>query len=940
MAFLACMILVLLSLDISAGESEKTADGTGNGTQKIKALIEEGKYDDALSMLSPYIRNPLKHPRATSDYIVILVWKNNWDEAIELFEGLPSTFPFKAYLLRNVAKAYYETGRYSRAATLYEITLEKAPADREAMKGLVLSLNKKGEPERALEYLENLPLQDSRELQRIKARLLFEMGEYAEALRIYNRTGDEEDINREIEGLITSLSRDERAELLNRLEASGAPGDYISALVTLGEYKTAIEVLEEKGESLKQTDNLLSQAGWAYFKEGDTVKAKEYFNSVLKRNPRYFRAALGLSYCLGREGETAGALEILDGLPEEDIRVSFARAYVYEQAEMFLDAIKQYDRILQRHPGQKVALRLRLMALSDLGAPSLALEKAERMLPDEKDLQITFKGDMAVDRIRWKESEVARRILPLLLGDRSNRRARFDYIVALADSTEMKEAVKAYTELLDDGISPPPWVLENAAKAYLYLEEPEKALDLFNKALSQNPRSYTGRLGKFYTLQELRRFNEAREVLDVLDREEPDLYMLGKEQLPNWRKLEIAVVRGWMLGYEDRLDEAEKHFWKLREQAPANMGIRTGLAHIYLWRGWPRKALREFRIINTLEPDNVKARIGKLYSLDQVDYREAARKGAESLLKKYPRNKHVHQLVRQLEIGEMRELKGDFVYYRDEDGFEDILLRTELYQPLGLHTRAYGFFHWQKSLEDEAPGSFYYRRIGAGLEHRFNNRWHVRQHFSIDYDTGEDFGSYTEILYTPDDYWRLSLSYDSFSTEISLRARVAGIEASKLESAVTYRESEWREYGIALTYFNFSDGNDRLQGMINYEQGLYVKNNWKLRFFLELYSSTNSREDAPYFNPEYDISLSGTLMTEYTHWRIYNRAFLQKLFLTAGMYKQSGYDPAPIWALRYEHNYDFSDTQALVWGLTLARRVYDGEPVHSYAFYITYRGRF
>jgi biofilm PGA synthesis protein PgaA len=182
--------------------------------------------------------------------------------------------------------------------------------------------------------------------------------------------------------------------------------------------------------------------------------------------------------------------------------------------------------------------------------------------------------------------------------------------------------------------------------------------------------------------------------------------------------------------------------------------------------------------------------------------------------------------------------------------------------------------------------------------------------------------------------------YDTFSTDVPLRARVLGIEADKLGGGVRYRESEWREYNLSLSRLDFSDGNNRDQALLGYEQGLYVKNNWRMRLFLDLYTSRNTRDDAPYFNPEYDLSVSATHMTEYTHWRIYNRAFLQRLFLSIGAYKQKNYNTAPIWSIRYEHDHDFSDTQALLLGATVARNVYDGEPVHSYALYLTYRGRF
>jgi hypothetical protein len=62
--------------------------------------------------------------------------------------------------------------------------------------------------------------------------------------------------------------------------------------------------------------------------------------------------------------------------------------------------------------------------------------------------------------------------------------------------------------------------------------------------------------------------------------------------------------------------------------------------------------------------------------------------------------------------------------------------------------------------------------------------------------------------------------------------------------------------------------------------------------------------------------------------------------LTLGTYIQSGYAPELIWSVRYQQDIDFCDTQALLWGISYGRKVYDGDPVYDYTFYLTYRWRF
>ena len=173
-----------------------------------------------------------------------------------------------------------------------------------------------------------------------------------------------------------------------------------------------------------------------------------------------------------------------------------------------------------------------------------------------------------------------------------------------------------------------------------------------------------------------------------------------------------------------------------------------------------------------------------------------------------------------------------------------------------------------------------------------------------------------------------------------MRARVFGIEADKMGFGITYRESDWRSYHLSLSRQAFSDENDRDQASVGYEQGLWTNNDWKMRLFLDGYMSRNSRDDAPYFNPGRDWSLSATHMTEHTVWRIYDRLFMHRIFLTAGTYKQKGFSNAFTGGIRYEQEHEFSDTQALIWGMILFTNVYDGDRVDGYSFDLSYRLRF
>jgi hypothetical protein len=276
----------------------------------------------------------------------------------------------------------------------------------------------------------------------------------------------------------------------------------------------------------------------------------------------------------------------------------------------------------------------------------------------------------------------------------------------------------------------------------------------------------------------------------------------------------------------------------------------------------------------------------------------------------------------------------------DDDGFQEITARIRLTRPVSLYTNVYVFGHWQRSSADDDTDDglvSYFRRAGLGAEHIFNSDWRVSQEFSVNYNDGDDPGSFTHITFTPDDYWTFGLSYDSFNTDVPIRARVFDIEADKAEAAVTYRESEWRSYHISLSHSRFSDDNTKYQGLMGYEQGLWVRNNWRERVYIDLNSSFNSLDDAEYFNPDNDLGISVTHMTEHTVRRLYRKAFVYRIYLSAGAYKQAGYGIQPAGSVRYEHDIELSDTHSILYGASVSSQAYDGESVTGYGLYLTWR---
>jgi hypothetical protein len=352
----------------------------------------------------------------------------------------------------------------------------------------------------------------------------------------------------------------------------------------------------------------------------------------------------------------------------------------------------------------------------------------------------------------------------------------------------------------------------------------------------------------------------------------------------------------------------------------------------------PGKALKEFEVIEALDQDFYKARIGKASALNESGERGEAREVATGLTESHPKDKHVLSLVRSLQVQRMRAFGTDFVFARDSDDVQEVRFQTSLSQPLSLDTSFYGFALWQESKEDDRTSHF--ERAGGGVDHRFGGWLTVREQVSANYDDGGDFGSQSSISLHPGDYLRFNCMFDSFTTDVPMRARAFDIEAKKLWAEVVFRENEQRSLGLSASRHWFSDDNERDQILLGYEQGLMNRGNWRMRFFVDLYATRNSKMDAPYFNPEKGWSVSGTHMIEQTLWRIYERAFTHRIYLSLGSFKQSDYGYEPIFGLRYEQDHEFSVTHALLWGVGLSRNAYDGDAVNSMTLYLSYKWRF
>jgi biofilm PGA synthesis protein PgaA len=766
-------VLILSGAFIDPIHADTTRPSADIVLEEARSCVRRGDFPQALSLLAPYAARPEEFPTLFSDYVVVLTWAGRSDDAMALFESLPPSVPRRPYLLRNMAKAYFDRGKFDQAAALYAETLAMDPQD-----------------------------------------------------------------------------------------------------------PTALE-------------------GWT---QAMALKA-EHSNDAEKQ---------------------------------------YGQALVLERQGLFWDAAQIYEGISADHPEDQTAVRLQLRALSELGATSVAERLAERMLPLDQRFGDALRHNAAVDRMHWEQYTEAMQRLSLL--EKEDDRYASDYIVALFKAEQYTEAIRVFERLICAGVTPHDRAKSAAAGAYLAEKQPEHALSLYNQVLSTQPASWDARVGKLYALQTLRRWKEADAWLAYLDDQTPDTLEGQGRSGPNPEKFELSAARAWYLAHQNRMGDAEAAFAALQTNAPADLEVRNALAHIHLWRGWPRRSEQDFDILETLAPDYDPAMTGRTMMLNTLAEKAPARALAADLLERKPDNKYVQQTHRMLQVEQMKEWRSQIDAHREDSDATDFRIRTALSAPLSLKTRVFGFLLWRRThyKESSAPeSSSYFRRTGIGLDHIVNADWRLKPVVSVNYDDGKEPGVALHVDYTPTDHWSFAVFGDSFSTSIDGRARASGIDAALFGAQAVWRQSEWRQAGLWYTRSVFSDDNVRDELSAGYEQNLWAKHDWRMRVFLDLYTTWNSRGDQTvYFNPERATGITLTHMTEQTVWDMYLKSFLHRLYLSAGFYQQQGYGGKAVGALRYEQVHAFSDRHALQAGVGVGRSVYDGEAVVDLRLDMVYQWRF
>ena len=955
--------------------------------QQAVTLAREGKLISAYRHIQEAYRDDPQNPKIIADHLAISAWTERYDEAVTLYRE-HQVIDLPDYAMKEVIRSLRETGDYAQAIRLAEDFLRaRAEGDIDVTVGLIYSLiQAKDHAEaaaRLAEAKEAYP--DTLRFRSLQALLFAVRKQWDELLgpaggiEALVTDGQDpavvSDLNEafylaydEAIAIARSERYDEALSLLDRLgvfkhKSQQVESDRIVINVWQEKFDEAVDAYARMNIETDPPPYFLKEVARAYKKTGEETEMpdrhRRYIESyvqAIEEEELRSHAQLDVIRVRVEEGNLDEAVRLIDGIPEDDLgkpEALFLKAKIYDSTKEYWKAVHVYNRILKMDPDNHAALNLKLRSLMDLGATSLVLEESEKH-PGVVDAVIAerAKTNVPMHQIRWDEPALAldeikqleEKYADLLAKGADDQtasenydRIKWDRFLALRKEEKMDEIVRGYEAHLIAGDEIPPWVHRAAGDAYLYLQRPEEALEIFNKLIEED-QSFDLEMSAYYTLIELGRYEEAQDALDRLDDVTPAKVVRRGILQDNWQKADIAFNKAWLLMYQDRLKEAEAYIQETKKVSPFNTHLRTAEAHNHLYRGWKRRALDEFKMVRTLENSLISAQIGYARALNENMKKKEAREEIKDLLKRKPANKHVQCLLRQFDVEEMSVVTFDASYTAEDPGEDEYVLSLRGDQPIGFQHTLFAEVIRRETTQE--GGNDVACKVRVGDIWQVNNNWRLIGAITGDYEKTDGVGFLGGIQYQLNDCWTFDFGYESDTFDISSRLRADGVEADLYTLSATYRMSELFDTTIGVTFKDFTDNNEYLQYFWRTDMALTTSAYWKTRLGTEFSYETFSDQNVAYYSPEETYSFYFVPMVEHTWFRRYEKAWVDRMYLGVGQKWQSDFGASGVGYVRYEQDHKFSDTKSWLIGTTYSLNEYDGESVNALNVYTTVRFKF
>ncbi len=684
--------------------------------------------------------------------------------------------------------------------------------------------------------------------------------------------------------------------------------------------------------------------------------------SLLPAHPQKTRWQLRMALLLIDMKRLDQAEKILSAIADRAVHLKdfhLASAYLHESKKDWLSALGDYENGLTLLPGDDLLRRKEVLILNQLRAPAAALKHTEnqRQLFKTKELAALLAG-RAAELLRWstdsqkdfretrlfsmKALDLQLEALALLAdvpgAQKQRRQIYLDMIISLRNLRRMKNLQALYATLAEKGPMPD-YVQQALADSLLATHKPDQARVIYKKLVDKNPKNYQASRGLFYACIEEEDFPHAYSLIDSMAKHEPRYLTFwdSKTKYPSEQYMDLQVTAIQARFYGDQLEDAWQRINTLVNRAPANNWLYEVRGEIANARDWPRHGLDDFQTATLLAPGSLDAWAGKGASLIQLNRFKEARPILQRLQDGHPFEHTTRNLAEKWRFARKPTYWGDITFSHssgpDLNG-DGILATSEIISsPINdsWYISAAYRYAWNEIIEGEET----FQRSSAGLEYRKGD-WDLLGHLTYNDATRTEIGGNLKAFWQADDHWRLMLAGERFAVSTPLRALHHDIRADSLASSLVYRTSEQRDISGSVQVSDFTDNNTRVEASARLRQRLIDIPHLDIDGRIDLYGSTNSKTNVPYYSPEHDFSLQGALHVDHVYHRHYEHLLAQQLDVGYGFYDQKGFAARWIGHIRYEHRYRFNPWVEMLAGFEFGQNVYDGhaEPYRMLRFMI------